>query len=98
MLDLTYVLVPNTVSSLRVLESKACLGTLEVPGVECTLFMLRGQDHQDDDWFDRRNVVFQAKSHMFMGNVSPNLDKIAVAAALDAYRSNTRPPAYTAAP
>lgn len=96
MLDLSYVLVPKTVSSATVLEDAACYGVLDVPGVaQCSLFVLRGSSiPQGAPWFDPENVVLTGKSNTLLANVAPAMDALAVAAVLDAQRATAvRPPA-----
>lgn len=95
MLDLTYVLVPSSVSMEVIMQTNQCYGTLTIPGRDdVRLYILEG-DGADAPWFVPTNVVFAVKSRTFSSNSSKFLDAIAVSAALDASKMrNDRPPAF----
>ena len=98
MLDVTYVLVPNAVSTARVRAAATCLGALAVPGTDaCSLCILAGAAPADAAWYDARNVVLAAKSAPLLCTADARLDDLAVSAALDAMRAGAPPPAFARA-
>ena len=96
-MNLTYVLVPRSVPSADVMSAISCLGVLNVPGCEhASLFVLSGKFpcEAEVEWFNRDNIVLTVTSRTSSSRTSKELDRVAIAAALDACRmTNGKPPA-----
>ena len=96
-MNLTYVLVPRSVPSADVMAAITCMGVLDVPGCEhVSLFVLSGKFacEGEVEWFHRDNIVLTVTSRTSVSNGSKDLEKVAIAAALDACRmKNGKPPA-----
>ena len=98
-MNLTYVLVPKSIPSADVMSAISCMGVLDVPGCDhASVFVLSGKFpcEAEVEWFHRDNVVLTATSRTTFSNTSKDLDRVAIAAALDACRmTNGKPPALT---
>ena len=99
-MNLTYVLVPRSVSSADVMTAISCMGVLDVPGCDhASLFILSGKFacEEEVEWFHRDNIVLTVTSRTSFSNTPKELNKVAIAAALDACRmKNGKPPALVA--
>jgi hypothetical protein len=98
-MNLTYVLVHKSVPTADVMSAISCMGVLDVPGCEnASLFVLSGKFpcEAEVEWFHRDNIVLTVTSRTSLSNTSKELDRVAVAAALDACRmKNAKPPALS---
>lgn len=96
-MNLTYVLVPRSVPSADVLDTISCIGVLDVPGCDhVSLFILSGKIacEAEAKWFHRDNIVLTVTSRTSVSKSSKELEKVAIAAALDACRMKCeKPPA-----